>query len=377
MNTPSEKAAENANAESAVAHQGAMAPTTDNVPAQAQNAIAGDPAANAAGSTQNANANAAPEVNTQPATNQQPAQQPAAQPQATQPVQQPTQPAQQPTQPVTQPAPTQPVTATPTPTQPTQPVQQPAAQPAPTPVAATEPAPAPVTQPAPVQDPAPTPVTQPAPIQEPAPTPVVTQDPTPAPAPATTADPATSDAIALDAANWTTVYEGYGHVTYEGSDIILQPQSATQASETHAALTLANVAKMKDFHLVVTAETVQQLRTGSSPNTWEVFWILFNYQPTATGKNANYFTLKPNGVELGTATDDIGQQFLYTGAANAQAVGVSNEYDITKQGNHVTVKVNGQMVVDYTGAIFDTAGSIGLYCEDSEVKITSVRVTQL
>lgn len=167
-------------------------------------------------------------------------------------------------------------------------------------------------------------------------------------------------------------------MTYNAATgIVLQPMASSAPSETHAALALAQINPLKDFHLTVTATTNQQLRTGSTPNTWETFWILFNYQPTATGKNCNYFVLKTNGAEFGLATDSIGQQFLWTGAANAQAIGASNDYDITKVGNHVVVKVNGQTIVDYTGNLFDQPGSIGVYTEDAQVHVTSVRVEAL
>ncbi len=206
-----------------------------------------------------------------------------------------------------------------------------------------------------------------------APLPVPTPTPTPTPAPAPTPSAST---IPLSAASWVTEYDGYGSVTYDATNgIYLSPMASTQPSETHAALTLAAIAPMKDFHLVITASTDQQLRTGSTPNTWETFWIFFNYQPTATGKNTNYFTLKTNGVELGTATDLLGQTFLDTGSSTATAVGASNTFDIVKVGTHVKVMINGATVVDYTGALFDVAGSIGLYTEDARVHVTSVSVS--
>jgi Cys-rich repeat protein len=194
----------------------------------------------------------------------------------------------------------------------------------------------------------------------------------------TTTTTSTLPAISLAASFWSTVFDGYGFIIYDAvNGIQMAPKASTQPSETHATLTLAQIPALKDFHLTATATTQKQLRTGSTPNTWETFWIFFNYQPTQSGKNTNYFVLKTNGVELGTATDVIGQQFLATGGTTAKAVGVANDFDIVKIGNHVTVKINGQTAVDYTGALFDVAGSIGLYSEDAQVLITSVRVTAL
>lgn len=206
---------------------------------------------------------------------------------------------------------------------------------------------------------------------KPDPTPVPTPTPAPKPTPS-------ADNLSLAADAWTTAYDGYGSVTYDAlNGIYLTPMVSLQPSETHAALVLTKLASMKDFHLVVTATTEQQLRQGSAPNTWETFWIFFNYQPTSAGKDTNYFALKTNGVELGTATAEIGQTFLQTDNANATAVGVANTYDIVKVGNHVIVKINGELAMDYTGPIYDMAGAIGLYTEDARVHITAVSLTVL
>ena len=58
-------------------------------------------------------------------------------------------------------------------------------------------------------------------------------------------------------------------------------------------------------------------------------------------------------------------------------MGASNKFDIEKIGNHVTVFINGEKVTDYTGAVFDVAGSIGLYTEDARVRVTNVQFTPL
>lgn len=180
-------------------------------------------------------------------------------------------------------------------------------------------------------------------------------------------------AVSLGADAWTTAYDGYGSVTYSTRyGITLEPQAATDPSITHAALTLANLPLTKNFRLSVTANTTNQLRLGSPPNFWEVFWLFFNYNSTDTGKSTNYFLLKPTGAELGTAFEGISQTFLQTGPSTATAIGVSNKFDVEKIDNHVTVSINGQKVIDFTGAVVDVPGSIGLYTEDARVQITSV-----
>lgn len=204
-------------------------------------------------------------------------------------------------------------------------------------------------------------------------TPVPAPTPTPSPT-----SPVVTPSTPLTAAYWTTVYDGYGSVTYDAAKgIVMAPQTSTTYDETHAALVLGKNATAKNFRLSVTGITEQQLRQNSSPNAWETLWIFFNYNPKGDGKDTNYFALKPNGVELGTAYQDLGQTFLYTGPTNATAVGVSNKFDIEKIGNHVTVSINGHVVTDFTGALVDVPGSIGLYSEDARVRITNVQFTPL
>lgn len=187
-----------------------------------------------------------------------------------------------------------------------------------------------------------------------------------------------TSAISLSSGDWTTIYNGYGSVSYDPANgIVLSPKAPTSPSETHSALTLANNLTPRNFKLSITATVEQQLRQNSPPNPWETFWIFFNYNQTSGGKKTNYFLLKPNGVELGTAYDTVGQTFLQTGPTNVKAIGVSNTYDIEKVGNHVTVHINGQKVSDYIGSVHDVAGSIGLYSEDARVRVTKVQVTPL
>lgn len=183
--------------------------------------------------------------------------------------------------------------------------------------------------------------------------------------------------VPLTSNYWTTVYDGFGSVTYSRGGILMYPMSATTPAESHAALTLANIGKLQNFRLTITAITEMQLRQNSPPNPWEVFWIFFNYNPAPDGKTTNYFVLKTNGVELGTASGSASQSFLQTAATTIPAVGQTNTFEVTKVDSHVTVSVNGIKVTDFTGAVFDMPGSIGLYTEDAGVKVTAVSVVPL
>jgi hypothetical protein len=117
----------------------------------------------------------------------------------------------------------------------------------------------------------------------------------------------------------------------------------------------------------------------------EVFWVMFNYvqvgNTTSTDKKTNYFILKPNGCELGTAYGDLGQNFAATTTTPTLAFGTSPhqyQYTITKRGYHVTAAVDGVLVFDATynaTTLYDQEGVVGLYCEDAAVQVTSVNFT--
>lgn len=182
--------------------------------------------------------------------------------------------------------------------------------------------------------------------------------------------------IPTSAPNWQTVYDGYGSVTFSAQQgIVLQPQTAASADDTHAALVLLRptlLQPQRDFILTLTATTERQLRQPS-PNPWEVFWVYFNFRTDAAGrKSTNYFLIKPNGVELGRANDELAQTYLYTAAHPTLPVGQVAHWRLVKLGRKVTVWINGTKVMAFSGAVYDVPGAIALYCEDARVRVQDV-----
>ena len=106
--------------------------------------------------------------------------------------------------------------------------------------------------------------------------------------------PAGSVCASISSRDWSTAYDGYGEVVYNGEKgVLMQPKTSTTSSETHAALVLTNLSNFTSFKLTCMANTIKQLRENSPPNAWEVFWLFFNYVPTSENeKNTNYFILK-------------------------------------------------------------------------------------
>lgn len=190
----------------------------------------------------------------------------------------------------------------------------------------------------------------------------------------------------MTAEYWDVIYDGYGFVSFDAiNGIILEPKAASSPGETHAALAISKLTQqspLTNFKVTVKVTTEQQLRTPT-PNGWECFWIFFNYTIGTNGKKiTNYFTLKTNGIELGTAYDEVGQTFLVTESTPQLQIGVANEITLIKQGQQLQVTIDGKIILTYDGVtmptpLIDTAGSIGLYTEDARVKIHSVNIEAL
>lgn len=192
-----------------------------------------------------------------------------------------------------------------------------------------------------------------------------------------------SSAVTTDGTDlnpWFVQFNGYGSVASVadpvlGSSLNLTPAIASTPSSTHSALvTTSN--SYGNFNSIFTYRTIKQLRTGSSPNPWEVGWVLFHYSDNT---HFYYFLAKPTGWELGKEDPSYpgNQRFMATGSNPEFPIGSTYKVSVSMLGNSINVSVNGVHVVSYT----DTenpylSGSFGLYDEDSSVDYAPIVVTQ-
>jgi hypothetical protein len=161
-----------------------------------------------------------------------------------------------------------------------------------------------------------------------------------------------------------------------------KPKTSTNPNETHAALTLTTqVYEDVEMHLKV--KTNQQLRQNSTPNPWEVAWIMWRYQDDW---HHYYFIFKPNGVELGKKQNDNQaeeQIFLYTANEPILKINEWNTWYLKMSGNHIEIwleMANGfwQRVVNhYDNEPIVGPGKIGLYTEDAYVQFDDVYIASL
>lgn len=187
----------------------------------------------------------------------------------------------------------------------------------------------------------------------------------------------------LAAASWngTVVYDGYGSVSQTRNSVTMIPKAATQPGETHAALVVSKQSVRQPFQLSYTMKTAQQLRTGSTPNPWEVGWVMFGYKKTGAFK---YLVLKPDGygLELGESLLHDNQNFLYTSVIGQDQFPVNTDNDVVirVKKNVVTVTVNGKKHLQYTMSKKDALsadGQYGFYTEDASVQVTNIKMQQL
>lgn len=175
--------------------------------------------------------------------------------------------------------------------------------------------------------------------------------------------------------SWFVQFGGWGTVGIESNSkndwLHLSPKAAKSADITHSALATTHSFKTPlQFQSKIT--TVKQLRIGSTPNPWEVAWVVWDY---TDNEHFYYFIPKPNGWELGKRDPsyDGGQRFLATGnkkfpIGKAYVVKVLQD-----SSNKISVWVNNKKITSFTDTENPyTSGKVGIYSEDAHVHFDDV-----
>ncbi len=192
---------------------------------------------------------------------------------------------------------------------------------------------------------------------------------------------------------WFNKYNGFGEsgtvavspsamVDTNSTVFYEEPKTSTSHNETHAALTLTTQT-YDDVEIQLKVKTNEQLRQNSTPNPWEVAWIMWRFQDDW---HHYYFILKPNGVELGKKQNENQaeeQIFLYTANEPQLKINEWSIWHIKMSDNHIEIWLkmadgSWQSVVDY----YDKTpivgpGNIGLYTEDAHVQFDDVYITSI
>lgn len=177
---------------------------------------------------------------------------------------------------------------------------------------------------------------------------------------------------------WLVQFAGYGLVGIEsessGKFLRLSPKAVASAEATSSSL-VTGPKYSGPIEFEAKLLTLEQLRTGSTPNPWEVAWIIWNY---TDNEHFYYFIPKPNGWELGKRDPNYpgGQRFLATGTDVIFPIGhiydVKIEQDLSSV---ITVWVNGAKITTFTDSETPyNSGNIGFYTEDALIQVDDVSV---
>ena len=124
----------------------------------------------------------------------------------------------------------------------------------------------------------------------------------------------------------------------------------------------------------VRPEVRKQLRTGSTPNAWEVGWVLWHYTDDT---HFYYLALKPDGWELGKEDPAYpgAQRFLRTASSPTFTVGSWHKVTVQQVANVITVSADGVALGSFTDLERPyLSGRLGLYTEDAQVHFDDVTV---
>jgi len=176
--------------------------------------------------------------------------------------------------------------------------------------------------------------------------------------------------------------------THAGSLVVWEkPTAATSSGQTFSTL-ITSTSNYTNFTLELDMRTIQQLRTGSTPNNWETAWVNWHW---TDNQHLYYFVLKMSGVELGKV-DTGGTQIILDTPGTPFTLTLNQWYHVkvVVNGNHFRCFVDGTLYSDYkdvgvggfpapptnyppTSTLY--SGKVSLYCEDSEAEFDNVSIT--
>lgn len=172
------------------------------------------------------------------------------------------------------------------------------------------------------------------------------------------------------------VFAGGGKIVTNSSSktiITLEPSPVTTPETTRAALVVSRKKfKQKCLTVASSVVTLEQLRTGSTPNAWEMAWLVWDY---TDNEHFTYVVVKPNGWELGKRDPAYpgGQRFLKTGNTPIANPGDWGSWTIVRKklSNKKTrtfFSISGKQITKFTDKERPYySGSVGLYTEDAKI----------
>lgn len=188
---------------------------------------------------------------------------------------------------------------------------------------------------------------------------------------------------ARGAPDWVVEYDGYGAVSFdeERRAVSLNPRVTAAEEMTHAALALSrftNETPVRDFTVSFEFTLASQHRQPR-PNPWESLWLFFSYRrgEDLHSKETNYVAFKTNGIEVGRAYGELGQDFLYTRESPAVQVGQSVVVTVRRGEGRLRIWMDGALALDESEeglGLYPHAGAVGIYSEDARIEVRRFRL---
>lgn len=174
---------------------------------------------------------------------------------------------------------------------------------------------------------------------------------------------------------WQVVYNGYGKVTGNAHEVVLEPNAASHLDATHAALVRTTEVFGNDVEFELTVHTEAQVRSGA-PNPWEVGWVLWNYE---NDERFYAVALKPNGWEISKQDPAYpgNQRFLLSGENYTFPLNQDHRVRVRHSGHTMSVWADGNFLGEFTDQERPyEGGSIAMYTEDARVRFSNFEVVR-
>jgi len=189
-----------------------------------------------------------------------------------------------------------------------------------------------------------------------------------------------------DLSNGTSGVRAVGGV---GNVMYIKTGQVNAAGHTTSTVNYT-VDTFQDFEFTCRMRTIQQLRTGSAPNSWEAAWLVWRVGDPLGAQMGYYFVLKTNGCEFGKSDNMEGSISNYILATPVTPTLTLNQwYNVRVRaiGNRHKVWIDGTLVIDYEDISpkdaplpsrnIQKSGRIVVYAEDAEVEFDTVRILPL
>ena len=186
---------------------------------------------------------------------------------------------------------------------------------------------------------------------------------------------------------WKMKYLSGGKTAVANEVLTTYPATATTSTKTFSTL-VTSTQKFHNFQLDFDMRTNKQMRTGTSPKSWETAWLFFRYTDERPSNHHYWFLLKTDGYQFGKKDNAPGdstterQIFLKEGQSPAAKIGSFQHITVKAVNYRFTISVGGQTVVDMIDPKINdpskmSEGVLGLYEEDSSASFDNIKLTKL